>query len=311
MEFRATSAGTYWFKVVTQSAYGRSLTSGHPTASFLLRPPAPTNLILLKMTNGDRLVTWLPAIPGSYEPETYIIRVRDSGTNALKRTATVQISDSSLAAKWTFADGDGSTSSVTTASDGTISAGPNVGGTTGVNYTSQLFYGDGDYEFEVDDRQFFGFKVVNGGTTNSVAILQNSYARGEGSSFLQFISADATSFGHRRLNAKTKLTIRLRNNTAEYRMDDAFWAFAGLLLQPPASTTFLRAEFFSVSSDPLINEAQAYVRCRFLPSNPHQYVYGDGMAKQDFGGSNPATVKIEITQISASGIESAIATITG
>lgn len=310
LQIRATSAGTYWIKVVTQSAYGRSATTGHPEASILIRPNAPTGFTLVKLSNNDRVETWQPGIEGSFLPETYIMRVRDSSTNALKRTATITVGEHSLPAKWTYSGGTGDQSKVTISSDdGSISA---VASTvTQVYYDSQVFYGNGDVEFEVDDRLIFNFALINDGTFDTPAHVDSSYARGAGVAFIQFADVDATSAWRRRLNAKTKITLRIRNNTIEYRYDDTFWAFAGLLSPAPAATFFLRAYFFSATSDLPMNEAQAYLKVRFLPLQPRQWVYTDGMARQDFGGSNPATVKFEITQISASGIESLPATVTG
>src|SRR5215831_8930774 len=226
LEYRATSAGTYWFKVVTQSAYGKTAASGHPVASILIRPPAPTNLAVLKLANGDRVLTWTPAVPGAFQPETYIVRVKDSGTSALKRTATVSVVDGKVPAKWTYSFGAGDQSKVTISGDGTISAVTPVG-VAGVNYTSQVFAGDGDYEFEVDDRLIVQMILFESGSLNLLAELNNGYIGGT-AAFIQFINADGvgTTTWRRRLHPGTKISLRIRNGTIEYRYDDNFWAWA-------------------------------------------------------------------------------------
>lgn len=300
-EIRATSAGTYWIRVVTQSAFGQSAASGHPADSILIRPAAPVSVLLEKLAGNDRILSWQPAVEGAFLPETYVIRVRDSGSNALKRTATVVANEGSLPAKWTYQSGAGDQSKVTISGDGSIVAAAST--TAVLIYISQLYTGDGDVEIETDDRLFIEAQIINNGSGHAAAEVLPA------SGDPQSVDAGTATWQRRRLHPKTKLAFRIRNGTVEYRYNDAFWAVS-TAFEAIESTFYLRVTFDSEVGDPY-NFDQAYLRVRFVPTNARQWAYSDGMAKEDFSGSNPSTVKFEVTQISSSGIESLPATVTG
>jgi hypothetical protein len=70
-ENRAIGGGKFWFKVVTESALGISLASGHPVTTINLRPAAVSDVINHQDSNGDWL-SQLVGHPRSIEmPETY------------------------------------------------------------------------------------------------------------------------------------------------------------------------------------------------------------------------------------------------
>ena len=297
-EIRATSAGTYWIKVITQSVFGRSLSSGQAEDSILIRPEPPTSLVLTKISN-DRVITWEPGVVDAFLPEKYILRVRDSSTAALKRTATIEQIQDYVPAKWTYNTGAGNQSLISRDPDGSIYT--TVQPTDVLLYVSQAFAGDMDILWEVDSRPFF-FLAISPVTPGPITGVYVEDSTSSGSP--QFIDAEGATGLKRRLLAGSRLKIQLKNGHAEYYVNDALWMRT---FQNPIDYPVKLSMSFSES----LPGAQGALKVRVKPYYPRQFVYTDDMAKTDFGGTNPATVRFDITQIADTGIESLPSTVTG
>jgi hypothetical protein len=59
-------------------------------------------------------------------------------------------------------------------------------------------------------------------------------------------------------------------------------------------------------------DSEAINRARVVPTVPRTFLYTFEMAGADFGiGSEPATIQMDVTQVSATGVESDVATVIG
>lgn len=96
-EVRAATAGKFWIKIVTQSQFGQSASSGHPVTIVDIRPAAPTDELAVADGSRDFHIS-LTGHPRSVErPETYIARVRRFSDGVLMRDLPM-IPDISMAA---------------------------------------------------------------------------------------------------------------------------------------------------------------------------------------------------------------------
>lgn len=288
-EYPSPEVGTYSFKVTTESELGVPATLSATEDIIVLGwPPDVTSLTTLRVAN-DWFNTW----NGStlFTPEKYIVRIYGAGFGgALKRTHTVQLPDW-IPVQWTYYGGAGNQALVHRDPDGSIYMTTPLD-TDVLEYLSQMFFGDISFTFDVDDRPpfyqigFFGTGIyINNGTTFDMS--KPGYIRPEQATFLA-----------RRLSPKTRLRIDIRNGQGEFYIDDTLWtrSFQG------ASTPAMR--LLIIIADPgTINFPQGALHCRVRPYQPRQFVYTEEMARHDFAGILPSTVRIETTQISGAGIE--------
>lgn len=300
---RGLPTGKFWFNVVTESVgFGASAVSGHPTDSIILiqAPTAPISLSGSRVST-DLTATWNPGVPGAFLPETYVLRVRDAGSGALKRTATIQISDWVPCAWSYWFDVGGDVGLITVDPDGSIFT--TVQPTGIVNYSSQAISGDVDIMLEVDDRPFQIVAVVGsplGSAPPTGVFVETAAPFGQP----QGIEAEVATGLIRRLPPASSVEIRIRNNHAEYWLRGQFWMRSRQ--SPLPSVLYVIAAISEATTGP-----QAILRVRVRPFTPRQFVYTGGMATTDFGsGSEPSTVRIDVTQISAAGIESPVTTVT-
>jgi hypothetical protein len=141
-------------KVETSSLFGESAASGHPVDTIeILAPPAmPVDQTLIRIADRAWAGSWEPGAPGTFEPETYIVRIRDSTTGELKRTVTINLPEP-IPLSWTYSSGSGTQANVTVHDNGSIESSPPLG--SGLDYASQMLTGNFTLEFEVDDRRFY------------------------------------------------------------------------------------------------------------------------------------------------------------
>jgi hypothetical protein len=302
-ERRGLSVGKYWIKVVIVSTVGISAVAGHPVESITLvqAPEDPINLALVKVAN-DRLYTWNPGVAGAFPPETYVLRFRDAVSAALKRTHTVRLEET-IPCKWTYHSGAGDQGQISMDPDGSIYAAASTGDI--LHYHSQVFAGDAAIEFEVDSRIFFAIYILDAVSGSVRAEVVTSVGLVGGSP--QLYDAEVATGLRRRLLPDSRVRIDIRNGHTDYFIDNSFWMKG--YINPTPATFIVRVSFISVIGDPL-NEDQAFRSVRVRPYVSRQFSYTGDMANADFG-SIPATVRLDLTQISAQGVESPIATITG
>lgn len=266
-----------------------------------IQKPTPVRDLAGLRVVTDLVTTWLPGVEGAFLPETYIVRIRDASTAALVRTVIIKLDDG-IPANWTYDSGSGDQGKVSTSADGTIEAEASTEGN--LIYESQTFYGDADIEFEVDDRLFLQMTVTNPVTFALGTSLVNGGVGG-GVDFQRFIVADGATGFRRRLAPLTTVLIRIRNQHVEYYLDRSFWMRG---FGDPIDLFHLRAALQSDAGD-IFNVDQAFLKVRVTPVVPRQFVYTEAMGDADFG-ANPATVRVDVTQISRTGIESRVRTIT-
>lgn len=77
-EIRAIVGGQYWVKVVTESAFGKKASSGHPVATIDIRPAAVTDVLVNIDAFGDLLVQCAGHARTVEEPATWSLEIWDS-----------------------------------------------------------------------------------------------------------------------------------------------------------------------------------------------------------------------------------------
>ncbi|MEK6281888.1 MAG: phage tail protein [Acidobacteriota bacterium] len=257
------------------------------------------NLIGLRVSN-DLISTWDPG-GDVLEIEKYVLRVRNAATDALVRTHIVKIEDP-VPCKWTYLSGAGDQGNVTMSPDGSIS----VSEPEALSYKSQAFVGDMTVEWEVDSRYMCLIGLVPALFPTvpawGVYVEIDHFVVG---SDLAFIVAEGSTGLKRRLHPNSRVRIDVRNGQAEYYINNSFWMRSNRpVLDVPASVNVV-ASFNDPLASPPVTEPQAMLRVRVTPYVPRQFVYTEEMQTVDFPSGVPATVIVEVTQVSHVGLESA------
>lgn len=293
--YPSPEVGTYLFKVMVESELGVPADSDVTEDIIVLGlPPDITNQTVLRVAS-DWFLTWDGS--GLFLPEKYVIRIYAEGLGGvLKRTHIVQLPDW-IPVQWTYHSGSGNQTLVNRDPDGSIYLNEPLDDDF-LQYISQMFYGDVSLDLDVDDRPPF-YQIGFWGTgiyfMNGV-----SYASTE-----DFIRPEQATFLSRRLHPKTRLRIDIKNRQAEYYFDGALWTRS---FQGEATPSM---QLNVIIAGPTEMGEQGALHCRVRPYQPRQFIYTEEMARNDFAGVLPPTVRIEVTQMSGAEVESNPVSITG